>query len=111
VCEDERVSAKIAAPRSTPRLEDLPGWELVGPGLADLAAGRETIPGELVRQASGRLRELGLDVAAEWSAADAHRLYDLVAADVGPRRAHGRYNALRRRLASFIRAGARARSR
>jgi hypothetical protein len=90
------------------RFDAVPGWELVRAGLADLAAGRVTIEGELVRSASERLAGLGI-VADDGDLQPVNRLYELVEAEVGPARAHGRYNALRRRLASFLRAAPHAR--
>jgi len=94
------------AERDGSRFEDverLPGWDLVAAGMADLAAGRVTIAGELVRDASLRLAEAGLPVPRAVAAESPGRLYELVVADVGAAAAHGRYNALRRRLASFVR--------
>jgi hypothetical protein len=80
----------------------LPGADLVATGLADLAAGHETIEGLLVLQASDRLRRLGFDVPVVSLDRPEARMYALVERDVGPRRAHSRYNALRRRMVSFI---------
>ena len=74
-------------------------------GLADIAAGRVTIEAELVRSASHQLKAIGLPVPSGQHSARV-RLYDLVAADVGEAQAHSRYNALRRRLASFLRTAA-----
>jgi hypothetical protein len=86
------------------RLAGLPGWELVSAGVADLTAGRESIAALLVASASTRLAGVGVT----WPVVEApdvpERLFLLIAAEVGDRRAHGRYNALRRRLASFLRA-------
>jgi hypothetical protein len=90
-------------------LEGVPGWEIVAAGLADIAAGRVTIEAELVKSAAHRLETIGLPVPSGQPSAGS-RLYELVAADVGEARAHGRYNALRRRLASFIRTAAHART-
>lgn len=88
--------------------EALPGWELVGPGLADLAAGRHTVPSALVALASGRLLALEIAVPVRDRVGSPEALYVLVVAEVGERRAHARYNALRRRLTSFINAVAAA---
>lgn len=80
----------------------LPGEELVERGLADLAAGVESMESLLVSIGAPRLRELGL--AIEKPVADAEeRLYLLLARE-DPDGAHGRYNALVRRLVSFERA-------
>jgi hypothetical protein len=83
--------------------ERLPGADLVAAGLEDLAAGRTTIAGELLRSASVRLSRLGIDVPRPRDGGP-DGLWDLVEAEVGPGRVHGRYNALRRRLSSFLRA-------
>lgn len=88
----------------------LPGADLVVTGLADLAAGRETIESLLVLQASGRLSGLGYEVPVLDVDAPEARMYELIEQDVGPGRAHGRYNALRRRLDSFIRSAAAVRA-
>jgi len=84
----------------------LPGADLVTTGLADLAAGQETIEGLLVLQASDRLRRLGYDMPATTFDRPEARMYALIEQELGPRRAHGRYNALRRRMVSFIHAAA-----
>lgn len=86
-------------------LADLPGGDLVADGLADVAAGRESAPALLVRIAAPRLRTLGLDVPAGGPADPERALYDLLARD-DPDAAHGRYNALVRRIVSFARAAA-----
>lgn len=92
---------------STP-FEGLPGWEIVRVGLGDLANRRSTIAAELVASASSALRARGLSVP-DRSVVTSPGLYELIVADVGEQRAHGRYNALRRRLSSFLRAAAHAR--
>ena len=85
-----------------------PGADLVSAGIADLAAGRETIEAMLVACASVRLRRLGYAVPDAVTGSPESRLYALVEAQVGPRRAHSRYNALRRRLVSFLDSSAHA---
>jgi hypothetical protein len=83
---------------------NLPGSDLVTQGLADLGRGVESVPAMLVALGSGRLRELGIEVPTEVK--DAHlKLYALLAAELGDG-AHSRYNALRRRLMSFLHAKA-----
>jgi hypothetical protein len=96
------MTRAVPRPAQDRGYEALPGWELVGPGLADLAAGRHTVPGSLVALASERLLALEIAVPIRGGAESPETLYDLVVAEVGERRAHARYNALRRRLASFI---------
>jgi hypothetical protein len=81
----------------------LPGYELVSAGLTDLQLGKDTIEAALVASASVRLARLGLPVRPASPGADL-RLYDRVVEQVGEGRAHSQYNALRRRLSSFIRA-------
>jgi hypothetical protein len=89
------------------RFEGLPGWELVSRGLADRAAGRETVEAALVATAYVRLTELGLPVSTPHPDAP-EELYRRVEAHVGTEAAHARYNALRRRLASFLRSASHA---
>ena len=90
---------------SQPSVDDvMPGADLVRAGLADLAAGRQTIEGLLVLQARERLCDLGYEVPDVSVELPEARMYDLVERELGPRRAHSRYNALRRRMVSFLRA-------
>jgi hypothetical protein len=89
---------------------DLPGHELVGAGLADLAAGRETESALIVAMAAPRLRALGYDVPSREGEGPAHhRLYELLAD--GEHDAHSRYNALVGRMVSFARAAEHASAR
>lgn len=85
----------------------LPGGELVEEGLADLAAGRESVPALLVSIGAPRLRQLGVPIEAPFPGPE-HRLYLRLRED-DPDGAHSRYNALLRRLVSFERAAACAR--
>lgn len=80
----------------------LPGGELVEQGVADLRSGAVTVEALLVSIGRPRLVELGLDVPRSIDDPE-HGLYALLAAD-DPDAAHGRYNALVRRLVSFERA-------
>lgn len=73
-------------------------------GQADLAAGRESVESLLVEIGAPRLHALGLDVP-EPRGCPEHRLYALLAQEQ-PDAAHGKYNALIRRLVSFERAAA-----
>jgi hypothetical protein len=88
-------------------LARLPGAELVEKGVADLAEGVETVESLLVSVGAPRLRELGFDVWAPFEDPE-ERLY-LRLAEGDPAGAHGRYNALVRRLVSFERAAESAR--
>ena len=81
----------------------LPGADLVETGLADLAAGRETIESLLVSIGAPKLRQLCIPVPASTFASPEHRLYERLRSE-DPRAAHSRYNALVRRLVSFERA-------
>ena len=80
----------------------LPGHELVRVGLEDLAAGRETEAALVVAMAAPRLRALGMEVPAGGGSSPSHRLYALLTQSGDG--AHGRYNALVGRIASFARA-------
>jgi hypothetical protein len=88
---------------------DLPGHELVETGLADLAAGRETVEALLVAMAEPRLRSLGIDVPPCAGEGASHRLYALLAESGAG--AHSRYNALVARVVSFARAAEHAAAR
>ena len=81
----------------------LPGEDLIEAGIAELHAGRETIPALLVAIGAPRLRRSGLELPAELPATPEHRLYDLLARDLH-KGAHSRYNSLIRRLVSYERA-------
>jgi hypothetical protein len=85
----------------------LPGGDLVKQGLDDLARGRETLAALLVSIGAPRLRTLGFPPPREVSNPE-HRLYEMLAREDADA-AHGRYNALVRRLVSFERAAACAR--
>lgn len=85
-------------------LPELPGAEVVEPGLQDLARGAETIEALLVSIAAPRLRNLGFIVASPVADAEL-KLYRLLSAQHG-NAAHGKYNALVRRMVSFQRAAA-----
>jgi hypothetical protein len=80
--------------------EGLPGWELVEPGLADLARGVESVPALVVAIGAPRLRSLGIEVPGPEIARPEHRLYAVLSAEE-PDSAHSRYNALVERLVSF----------
>ena len=82
---------------------EFPGWELVEPGLRDLAAGLESVPACLVSIGAPRLARAGFDIPQPILPRAEHRLYELLSLE-DPEAAHGRYNALIRRLVSFERA-------
>lgn len=81
--------------------DDLPGADIVRDGLADLAAGRETIAALLVAIGAPRLRAI-VDVPAILPDEPNLRLYRLLGASVPD--PHSAYNAWIRRLVSFERA-------
>jgi hypothetical protein len=80
----------------------LPGGDLIERGLADRRRGVISIEALLVSIGAPRLAQLGVAVPDPIPSAE-RRLYDLLHAD-NPDSAHGRYNALIRRLVSFERA-------
>jgi hypothetical protein len=84
-------------------LSGLPGAELVEEGLAQLAAGRETVPALLVASAGARLRRLGLPVAPDAWPEPELRLYRALCVEDSAT-AYARYNSLRRRVDSLARA-------
>ena len=83
--------------------EHLPGGDLVTAGLRDLAQGVESVPALLVASFATRLRREGIPVPEHAVGDPEHRLYQLLARE-DPDSAHGRYNALVRRMVSFARA-------
>jgi hypothetical protein len=95
---------------SNESLTNLPGAEIVLPGLADLEAGRESLNAIAVQCAATRLRRLGLDAPGRDGAKPAaHELYSRLAEELGDG-AHSRYNAILTRLASFAGAAESAQS-
>lgn len=82
----------------------LPGGDTIAEGLADLAAGVESVPALLVSIGAPRLTSLGIAVPSPFGMPE-HRLYARLSR-IDPDSAHSRYNALIRRLVSFERAAA-----
>ena len=80
----------------------MPGADLIETGLADLAAGLESVAALVVAIGAPRLSALGVPVP-ETPDQPEHRLYALLAREDSDS-AHSRYNALIRRLVSFERA-------
>lgn len=80
----------------------LPGGDLVETGLDDLVKRIVSDASLLVSIGRPRLMQLGLEVPVGFDDAE-HMLYDRLSARFGDA-AHGRYNALVRRLVSFERA-------
>lgn len=85
----------------------LPGGDLIERGIADRARGLSSIEALLVSIGAPRLAQLGFEVPNPIPAAE-RQLYERLHAE-DPDSAHGRYNALVRRLVSFERAAACAR--
>ena len=83
-------------------IEALPGGEIVEQGLSDLRAGVESPQACLVSMAASRLRDLGFDLPREVFSEPELKLYRALARQHGDG-AHSKYNALRRRLLSFLR--------
>lgn len=89
--------------------DGLPGADLVGEGLRDLAAGRDTEASLIVAMAAPRLRALGIEVPGGGGPFPSHRLYEVLSeTDPSP---HSRYNALVGRIVSFARAAENAAAR
>lgn len=85
--------------------EHLPGADLIRKGLLDRREGRVSSESLLVEVSASKLRRLGFEISGPLPALPEHALFQqLVAED--PTRAHSRYNALLRRLASFHHAAA-----
>jgi len=80
-----------------------PGEEFIEQGIADLAAGLETVPSLLVSIGAPRLRRADLAIPFTTFDNPEHRLYELLAAENSDG-AHSKYNALIRRLVSYKRA-------
>jgi len=81
----------------------LPGGDLIAAGIQDLARGIESPEALLVAIGKPRLTRLGILVPNYPFAFPELRLYQNLSRPE-PDRAHGRYNALIRRLVSFERA-------
>ncbi|MGH7663241.1 MAG: hypothetical protein ACRENI_02935 [Gemmatimonadaceae bacterium] len=82
--------------------DNLPGGDLVIAGIADLDRGEETAAALLVSIGAPRLRRLGFVIKRPFPDPE-QRLYRILAGFDGAS-AHGRFNALIRRLVSFERA-------
>ena len=79
----------------------LPGYEIVEPGLNDLENNIESVNALLLLCAGSRLRQLGIAVPYSDISDPSIRLYLKLSTLYGDG-AHSKYNALRRRLLSFI---------
>lgn len=83
--------------------DGLPGAETIRAGLADLAAGRESVGALLVQIGAPRLNWLGIKLPASPDLNADRRLYRLLGAQHG-NEAHSQFNSLIRQLVSFERA-------
>lgn len=92
----------ISPPDYTHLMEPLPGGDLIEAGLGDLQRGVDSVPALLVSIGAPRLRRLGFRIDGPLPTPE-FRLYELLR-QRDPDAAHGRYNALIRRLVSFERA-------
>jgi hypothetical protein len=81
--------------------DGLPGRELILAGLDDLRSGRETVEAMLVATGAPRLRACGIDVPGGDRLDSGLRMYTLLG-ERDAAGAYGTYNALRRRLSSFL---------
>ena len=79
----------------------MPGAEIVIEGLADLAAGRESIASLLISVGAPRLERSGIRISQPFPSPES-RLYAMLYREYGDA-THSRYNALVRRLVSFER--------
>jgi hypothetical protein len=87
-------------------LDELPGSDILREGLDDLARGRDSVPGLLLRIAEPRLAQLGIPLPARArvpDVADEILLYRMLRS-AGSLDAYGEYNAWLRRLASLCHA-------
>ena len=80
--------------------EDLPGYEILSRGLADLAVNRLTWEALAVAVVAPRLRGDGVAVPAAPVGSPKDRLWDLLESEIGAD-AHARYNSIIGRLLSF----------
>ena len=97
--EDRRLAPMLPAGIAPEDVRDLPGAELVLPGLTDLDRGEPSLNAHLASLAAANLTRLGFRVPSPL-----HRPEDgayAILAGLGEDSAHGRYNALVRRVTSF----------
>ena len=85
------------------RIKGLPFADSIRKGLADLAAGRETVESLLILIGEPRLQLLDVPFVARGDIDADRRLYSLLCKSCGEE-AHSQYNSLIRELVSFERA-------
>lgn len=83
--------------------EGIPGADVICAGLADLAAGRESVESLLIQIGAPRLNWLGITLPAKPEIDADRRLYKLLSVQHG-NAAHSQFNSLIRQLVSFERA-------
>lgn len=98
------VEAWVASRGRVPasKTAELPGAELVAQGLADLREGRESDESLLLQSAWERLQEIGVSLPTAPRGDAAECLYARLVDRQGASAAHSQYNALRRRLVSYM---------
>jgi hypothetical protein len=109
----DRNAGRFRGPRALSVAVDsrLPGADLVRKGLADLSAGRESVESLLLQAAPERLSDVGIVIVGPIGhPPPTDRLYERLVNEVGVSAAHSRYNALRRRLVSFLNAAGASRA-
>jgi hypothetical protein len=102
-------NGSYAAAMANASMTGLPGYELVERGVEDLAHHRVTRESLLLSRFSARFADAGMPLPASLEEPD-RRLYELLVSVEGDA-AHSAYNALTRRIVSFLRAAERAGSR
>ena len=99
MCPNPQYSPTPHLKESVP--PDLPGADLVAAGIAALERGEQTQEALLVAVAATRLQEIGLNIPPVRIKDSNLKLYAAVCKGGG---GHSQYNALLRRLTSFVRA-------
>jgi len=84
-------------------LDGLPGADVIRSGLADFAAGSESVASLLIQIGAPRLNWLGIILPTQPDLNADRRLYRLLVAQHG-KEAHSQFNSLLRQLVSFERA-------
>ena len=90
-------------PILTNDFDGLPGADSIRAGLADLAAGRESVESLLIQIGAPRLTWLGIALPVKPELDADRRLYQLLSTQHG-NAAHSQFNSLIRQLVSFERA-------
>jgi|SRR5579884_319998 len=103
--DDQTAFILMGSPSPHAHREELPGHELVRQGVADLETGRVSVEALLLSRFAERLRAVGVVLPGGPLADPERRMYELLDAQYGPG-AHGVYNAMTRRLLSYLRAAA-----